>query len=104
MFEQLSERFNRVIKNLSGQGQITDDNIKTTLREVRLALLEADVALPVVSQFIETVRTKALGQEVTLKLEPGQAFIKVVHDELVALMGNTNETLNLNARPPAVIL
>lgn len=104
MFEQLTERFQRVVKNLSGQGQLTEDNIKDTLRDVRMALLEADVALPVVGQFIENVREKALGQEVILKVEPGQAFIKIVHDELVHLMGETNTTLNLQSRPPAIIL
>ncbi len=104
MFDSLSERLGRTIKNLSGQGRLTEQNVKDTLREVRMALLEADVALPVVKQFVESVREKALGQEVLGSLSPGQAFIKVVNDELVAVMGETNSELNLAATPPAVIL
>lgn len=104
MFDNLSERFQRIVKNLSGQGQITEDNIKSTLREVRVALLEADVALPVINQFIETVTQKSVGTEVLQSLSPGQMLIKIVHDELVNLMGATQATLNLNTAPPAVIL
>jgi len=104
MFESLSERLGRTIKNLTGQGRLSEDNIKDTLREVRMALLEADVALPVVKEFIERVREKALGQEVIGSLSPGQALIKVVNDELVATMGDNSEPLNLATQPPAVIL
>lgn len=104
MFENLSERLTRTVKNLRGQGRLTDDNIKDTLREIRMALLEADVALPVVRGFIDQVREKALGQEVLNSLSPGQALVKVVNDELVAVMGATHDGLDLKQKPPIVIL
>lgn len=104
MFENLQQRFGRVLNNLRGQGRLTEDNIKDTLREVRMALLEADVALPVVRQFVEQVREKALGEEVMRSLTPGQVLIKIVNDELVALMGSSNERLDLASQPPAVVL
>jgi len=104
MFNQLSERITKVIKNISGQGKLTEENIKDALREVRIALLEADVALPVVKQFLQEVQTQALGADVLVKLNPEQVFIKIVHDELIKIMGNANEGLNLNTQPPAVIL
>jgi signal recognition particle subunit SRP54 len=104
MFENLSERLGRTLKNLRGQGRLSEDNIKDTLREVRMALLEADVALPVVKDFIERVQEGAIGQEVLQSLTPGQALVKVVHDELVHLMGDANDELQLNAQPPAVVL
>lgn len=104
MFQSLSERLGSTIKNLRGQGRLTEQNIKDTLREVRMALLEADVALPVVKQLVDQVREKALGQEVLGSLSPGQALVKVVSDELVAVMGESTESLDLNAKPPAIIL
>ena len=104
MFENLSERLSQTVKKLRGQARLTDDNIKDALRDVRMALLEADVALPVVREFTNRVRERAIGQEVLESLSPGQALIKVVNDELVELMGKANETLSLNAQPPAVIL
>lgn len=104
MFDNLTERLGRTLKNLRGQGRLTEDNIKDSLREVRMALLEADVALPVVKDFISHVRERAVGEEVMKSLSPGQALIKVVQDELTALMGEANEALNLNAQPPVVIL
>ncbi len=104
MFDSLTERLGRTIKNLSGQGRLTEANIQDTLREVRLALLEADVALPVVKQFIDNIREQALGQEVVSSLSPGQALVKVVNDELVALMGEENSALDLSRQPPAVVL
>ena len=104
MFENLTDRLTRTIKNLRGQGRITEENIKDTLREVRMALLEADVALPVVRAFIERVRERAMGQEVLQSLTPGQALVKIVNDELVAVMGEANEGLALNVSPPAVVL
>ncbi|WMP18508.1 signal recognition particle protein [Thiothrix lacustris] len=104
MFENLSERLSQTVKKLRGQARLTDDNIKDALRDVRMALLEADVALPVIREFINRVRERAVGQEVLESLSPGQALIKVVNDELVELMGKANETLSLNAQPPAVIL
>jgi signal recognition particle subunit SRP54 len=104
MFENLSERLSRTIKNLRGQGRLTEDNIKDALREVRMALLEADVALPVVRDLIERVRTRAVGQDVMLSLTPGQALIKIVNDELIRIMGEANAELNLRVQPPAVVL
>ena len=104
MFENLSERLNRTVKNLRGQGRLTEENIKDTLREIRMALLEADVALPVIRGFIDQVREKALGQEVLTSLSPGQALVKVVNDELVQVMGTSHDGLDLNAKPPVVIL
>jgi len=104
MFESLSERLLRTIKNLRGQGRLTEDNIKDALREVRMALLEADVALPVVREFINRVRDRAIGQEVMQSLTPGQVLVKIVNEELVKVMGEANEELDLKTQPPAVIL
>lgn len=104
MFDNLTERLNRTLKNISGKGRITEDNIKDTLREVRTALLEADVALPVVKSFTQKVKEKALGQEVSLSLTPGQEFIKTVYAQLVETMGGETAELNLATQPPAVIL
>ncbi len=104
MFDNLSQRLSGVIKNLRGQARLTEANIQDALREVRMALLEADVALPVVKDFIAQVRERALGQEVLSSLTPGQAVVQVVYEELTRLMGEHNATLNLAARPPAVIL
>ena len=104
MFDGLSERLGRSIRNLRGVGRLSEDNIKDTLRDVRMALLEADVALPVVKQFVDQVRERALGEEVIKSLTPGQAFIKIVNDELTQLMGAANDALNLSATPPVVIL
>jgi len=104
MFSQLGDRLTATFKGLTGRGRLTEDNIGEALREVRIALLEADVALPVVRSFLDRVREKAVGEAVLESLSPGQAVIKVVHDELVALMGAQNEELNLATSPPAVIL
>lgn len=104
MFENLSGRLSSTVKKLRGQARLTEENIKDALRDVRMALLEADVALPVVRDFISRVRERAVGQEVLNSLTPGQALIKVVNDELIETMGQANESLDLNAQPPAVIL
>lgn len=104
MFENLSERLGKTLKNISGKGRLTEDNIKDTLREVRMALLEADVALPVVRDFISQVKDRAVGTEVSKSLNPGQVFIKIVQSELESVMGQVNESLNLAAQPPAVVL
>ena len=104
MFENLTDRLGQSLKGLAGQGQLTEDNIRDTLREVRKALLEADVALPVVKEFVEQVKEKALGQEVLKSLNPGQAFVKIVNDELVHTMGDANDALNLASKPPVVIM
>ena len=104
MFDNLTERLSATLKNLRGQGRLSEENIRDSLREVRKALLEADVALPVVKEFIERVRDKALGKEVIGSLSPGQALIKVVNDELVAIMGESQAAIDLNHRPPVVVL
>ena len=104
MFDNLSGRLAGVIKQLRGQARLTEENIQDALRDVRMALLEADVALPVVRDFIAQVKERALGRDVITSLTPGQALIHVVHDELVRLMGESQATLNLAITPPAVIL
>ena len=104
MFDSLSDRLGSTLKKIRGQGRITEENVKETLREVRMALLEADVALPVVREFIENVKERAMGQDVLRSLTPGQALVKIVNDELVAVMGDGSSSLNLNTQPPAVIL
>ena len=104
MLENLTDRLQGVIKNLRGQARLSEENISDAMREVRMALLEADVALPVVKDFIVQVKQRAQGQEVLQSLTPGQAVIQVVHEELTALMGKANEVLNLAAVPPAIIL
>jgi len=104
MFENLTDRLSKTLKNLRGQGRLSEDNIRDSLREVRMALLEADVALPVVKDFIEGVREKALGQDVISSLSPGQALIKVVNDELVSIMGESQATIDLNHKPPVIVL
>ena len=104
MFENLTDRLTKTLRNITGQGRLTEDNIKDTLREVRMALLEDDVALPVIKDFINEVKTKALGTEVSTALNPGQEFIKIVFDELKSVMGEENSSLDLNSQPPSVIL
>jgi signal recognition particle subunit SRP54 len=104
MLENLTQRLSQVVKTLRGEARLTEANIQEALREVRLALLEADVALPVVKEFIARVREKALGQEVMGSLTPGQALVGVVHRELVVLMGGAGAEINLSVQPPAVIL
>ena len=104
MFDALSDKLTRVFKDLRGQGRLTEENISDGLREVRMALLEADVALPVVRDFINHVKERALDKEVLTSLTPGQALIKIVNEELIALMGDQHEPLKLNTQPPSVIL
>ena len=104
MFENLTSRLSGVMKTLRGQARLTESNVQDALREVRVALLEADVALPVVKEFINRVRTRALGQDVVGSLTPGQAVVGIVFEELTALMGEGNVELNLATTPPAVIL
>lgn len=104
MFENLTDRLSQSLKSITGQARLTEENIQATLREVRMALLEADVALSVVKEFIEAVKQRAVGQEVSKSLSPGQQFVKIVNDELVQVMGQANESLNLAVQPPAVIL
>ena len=104
MFDQLTARLSRTLETLRGRGRITEENVAATLREARIALLEADVALPVVKAFIESVRAKALGAEVLASLTPGQAFIGILHGELVQLMGGSGGGSWLRAQPPVVVL
>ena len=104
MFENLTERLTKAFKHVSGQGRLTEDNIQQILREIRISLLEADVALPVVKDFLEKVKTEALGQEVALSLKADQAFVKIVHDQLVELLGGERTELDFKTQPPAVFL
>lgn len=104
MFSNLSDRLSESLKKISGRGRLTEDNIKDTLREVRMALLEADVALPVVREFVKAVKERAVGEEVGKSLTPGQVFVKIVQSELEKAMGEKNEDLNLAAQPPAVVM
>jgi len=104
MFDNLSSRLAEAARKLSGQGRLTESNIKDTIRQVRLALLEADVALPVVKSFIERVRDRALGEEVGKSLSPGQELVKVFHAELVALFGTEHAPIDLKSQPPVVVL
>lgn len=104
MFDNLTQRLSGTLKKLRGQARLTESNIQDTLQEVRVALLEADVALPVVNAFLDNLKAGALGQEVQSSLTPGQSMIKLVHAELIKVMGAQNETLNLKAQPPAIIL
>ena len=104
MFENLTDRLAKTLKSVTGQAKLTEDNIQGTLREVRMALLEADVALPVVKVFINSVKERAVGTEVSKSLSPGQVFVKIVQQELEKVMGEANEALNLAAQPPAVVM
>jgi signal recognition particle subunit SRP54 len=104
MFENLTDRLSHTLRSITGKARLSEDNIKDALRDVRKALLEADVALPVVKSFIDQVRSRALGQQIGKALNPGQQFIKLVENELIAVMGEANERLNLAVQPPAVVL
>ncbi|MWP48401.1 MULTISPECIES: signal recognition particle protein [unclassified Gilliamella] len=104
MFENLTDRLSQTFRNISGRGRLSEDNIKDALRDVRMALLEADVALPVVREFINQVKEKSVGLDVSKSLTPGQEFIKIVQAELTAAMGEVNSSLNLATQPPAVML
>lgn len=104
MFDNLSNRFSRILDGLRGQGRLTEAQVNNATRELRMALLEADVALPAVRSFVEQIRTRAVGTEVTQSLTPGQALLQVVQQELTATLGGTAEALNLRTQPPAVIL
>jgi signal recognition particle subunit SRP54 len=104
MFDKLTERLGRAVQTLRGRGRVTEENVAETLREVRMALLEADVALPVVKSFIDGVRTQALGAEVAASLTPGQAFIGILHRELTAVLGTSAAGFAFNVQPPQVVL
>ena len=104
MFENLADRLGQTLRGLSGKARLSEENVSAAMRDVRMALLEADVALPVVKSFTDKVKTRALGQVVSAALNPGEAFVKIVHEELVNVMGQANDALNLATTPPAVIL
>ncbi|MEZ5549889.1 MAG: signal recognition particle protein [Pseudomonadales bacterium] len=104
MFENLTERLTTTLRQVSGRGRLSEENITEALRDVRMALLEADVALPVVKSFTDSVKAAALGQSISSALNPGEAFIKIVHSELVRVMGEANNALNLAITPPAIVL
>src|ERR1700748_2287113 len=104
MFDNLTARLSRTLDSLRGRGRITEENVGEAMREVRVALLEADVALSVIKTFIDSVKSKALGAEVASSLTPGQAFIGILHKELVELMGGPRAGFNLRAQPPIVVL
>ena len=104
MFENLSTALQKTFKNLRGYGKLTEKNVKDALREVRLALLEADVALPVVKTFIERIKNRALGGEIGKSLTPGQELVKIIHAELVQILGSESQPLDFRAQPPVVIL
>ncbi|MDH3640916.1 MAG: signal recognition particle protein [Gammaproteobacteria bacterium] len=104
MFENLSDRLTQTLRGISGKARLSEENVSAALRDVRMALLEADVALPVVKDFIEQVKLRALGQAVSTALNPGEAFVKIVHEELVHVMGDANDALNLATTPPAIVL
>src|SRR5436190_9192126 len=104
MFETLSEKLQRVFKNLRGEGKLSELHLDEALKEIRMALLEADVNFKVVKQFTDAVKAKALGQEVMQSLSPGQQVVKIVRDELVEMLGGTNVRLNFASQPPSVIM
>ena len=104
MFATLTERLSESVRQLTGRGRISEDNVRDTVREIRMALLEADVALPVARQFVDRVRERALGDEVARSLDPGQVFVKIVHDELVTVLGGDKATLTPQGRPSVLLL
>ena len=104
MFDKLSARLSAVVEGLRGRGRLTEENIGDTLRQVRMALLEADVALPVVKEFIDAVKARAIGLDIHKSLTPGQALVRVIHEELVRVMGEGVRPINLRTQPPAIIL
>jgi signal recognition particle subunit SRP54 len=104
MFNNLSDKLTNTIKSLAGRGRLTEENIQETLRAIRVTLLEADVALPVIKQFIEDIREKVIGQKVIHSLKPGETLVKIVRDELINIMGSIHEDINLQTEPPAIIL
>src|SRR5256885_15617241 len=102
MFDSLSSKLQNAFKNLRGLGKISESNVGDALREVRLALLEADVNFKVVRDFIERVKAKSLGQEVIQSIQPGKQIVKIIHEELVELLGSSNATLNLRSHPSCI--
>ncbi|MGH7791613.1 MAG: signal recognition particle receptor subunit alpha, partial [Thermodesulfobacteriota bacterium] len=104
MFEGISEKLSSTLKRVKGYGKVSEDNVQDALREVRLSLLEADVNFKVVRDFVESVKNRAMGQEVAQSLTPGQQFVKIVYEELVRILGETSSELSLKAPPPVGIM
>lgn len=104
MFDNLSDRLNKVFKDLRGHGKLSEKNIQDALREVRMALLEADVNFKVVKDFVATIAEKAVGHKVVSSLSPGQQVIKIVHEELITLLGETTKYLDLQGKSPAAVM
>ena len=104
MFDTLSDRLSGVFDRLRGRGALTEDDVRAAMREVRVALLEADVALPVAREFVDAATEKAIGQEVLRSVTPGQQVVKIVHDALVEMLGSDTAELNVNVAPPAVVM
>ena len=104
MFENLQEKLEGAFKQLKGQGQITEINVATTLKEIRRALVDADVSFPIAKSFTNNVKEKALGQKVLTALQPGQLMVKIVQDELAELMGGEKEELNISANPTVILI
>src|ERR1051326_1985632 len=104
MFETLSDKLQKVFKNLRGEGRLSAEHIDEALKEIRIALLEADVNFKVVKQFTDAVRAKAVGQEVLQSLSPAQQVVKIVHDELVEILGGTNVRVNFSSQPPTIVM
>ncbi len=104
MFDNFSSKITKIFSQISGKKFISEDDLNATMREVRIALLEADVALPIAKDFIERVKAEAVGQRVVSSVEPGQMIIKILHDELVKLLGGEKSEINFNTRQPVIIL
>ncbi|MDE5285733.1 MAG: signal recognition particle receptor subunit alpha, partial [Buchnera aphidicola] len=104
MFENLTERLSQSLRKIINKGRLTEENIKDTIREVRKALLEADVTLSVIKKFIEKIKQKSIGHKINKSLTPGQEFIKIVKNELIFIMGDKKNSLNFSTQPPAIIL
>lgn len=104
MFQSLTDKLGKVFDNLRGKGALTEDDVNLALREIRVALLEADVALPVVKDFVENIRVKAVGQDVIKSVSPAQQVVKIVHDEMVAMLGSENAELSFAGSPPVAYL
>ncbi len=104
MFNNLTDRLNSALKSIKGQGRLTEDNLQSAIKDIRHALIEADVALLVINKFIDAIKEKSLGEKVALELNPGQAFVKIIQQELIAILGSKSIELNLKTQPPAVIM
>ena len=104
MFDNFSGKITKIFDSISGKKFVSEDDLAATMREIRIALLEADVSLPIAKDFIEKVKAESLGQQVVKSVSPGQMIVKIVHDELVKLLGGTKAEINFNCKPPVIIL